>query len=190
VPADVALTLRSPAYLDQINLIDDLSQLVPRDWSVVFKEHPALVGAISANLITRMLRNRPNVKILDPGINNFEVMKAAELIMTVNSKTGAEALMLQKPVIVLGDAFYRSSTLVTPIGELAALRELIATDKYRRSITEEDALRYFEDIWQASVPGEIYDVSPENIHQFSTSLNKSIVHELCRVESAGPHTPD
>jgi hypothetical protein len=174
VPADVALTLRSPTYLDQVRLIDQIAQTVPRDWGVVFKEHPALVGAVSADAITRMLRNRPNVAILDPGINNFEVLKAAELVVTVNSKTGAEALMFQKPVVVLGDAFYRSCSLVTSLGTIAALRGLLAVGKYRRSITEEDSRRYFQDVWQASLPGEIYDVDPANVEQFSTSLNLGI----------------
>jgi hypothetical protein len=175
VPADVALTLRSPAYLDQVRLIDEIAQQVPLDWSVVFKEHPALVGAVSAGAIVRMIRGRRNVVILDPQINNFEVLKAAEVVVTVNSKTGAEALMFQKPVVVLGDAFYRSCSLVNPVRELAGLGELIGTGGYRRIIREEDACRYFQDVWQASFPGEIYDLVLENIDQFSESLSLATI---------------
>lgn len=174
VPADIALTLRSPTYLDQMRLIDEVAKLVPKDWSIVVKEHPAQVGAMPANKLVNMLKKRSNVIILDPSINNFEILKEAELVLTVNSKAGVEALLFQRPVVVLGDAFYQSCSLVTSIGELAALSVLIAAGEYRKPYTHEDTLRYFQDIWQASQPGEIYDVAPANIEQFAHSLNSAI----------------
>src|SRR5205807_3022317 len=48
VPADMALTLRSPEYLDQVATIDFLLRTIPDTHVLVVKEHPAQIGAIPA----------------------------------------------------------------------------------------------------------------------------------------------
>lgn len=175
VPADMALTLRSPRFLDQVALLDRLATLVPEGCGVVLKEHPALVGAIPASRILALLAARPNVRLLDPGINNYEAMRAAAAIVTVNSKSGAEALLIGKPVVVLGDAFYRPSTLVHPV-TLDTLPEVL-----RRVLDGElpgpaaDAVRgYFQDVWEASWPGELYDASADNVARFRDSVLRAL----------------
>ena len=48
VPGDMALTLRSPQFLDQLGLIDYLLRNPPNGYKLAIKEHPAVVGAIDA----------------------------------------------------------------------------------------------------------------------------------------------
>jgi len=171
VPADVALTLRSPEWLDQYALIDCLCRSVPPGYRVAIKEHPALVGALSVGRLRELLRRHDNLVLLDPSLNNYEVLERAAAVVTVNSKAGAEALLKGRPVLVLGDAFYRDCSLVRRADRWPWLPEAVTgllRDPPR--VPEEDVPRYFQDVWNASRPGEIYDASTQNIREFVRSM--------------------
>lgn len=167
VPADFALTIRSPEYLDQLSLIDFLCRVAPIGRKVVIKEHPALIGALPAGRMSELLRRHDNLVLLSPGINNHVVLRQAEAVVTVNSKAGAEALLYQRPVIALGDSFYRDSGLVTVVD---ALKDLPTRLYSKMLIQEEDVNRFLQDVWSASVPGELYDLREANVAEFAGSL--------------------
>ncbi|WP_411037477.1 capsule biosynthesis protein [Shinella sp. BYT-45] len=167
VPADFALTIRSPEYLDQLSLIDFLCRVAPIGRKVVVKEHPALIGALPAGRMSGLLRRHDNLVLLSPAINNHSVLRQAEAVVTVNSKAGAEALLYRRPVLALGDSFYRDSGLVTAID---ALRDLPARLSDAVPPSEEEVNRFLQDVWSASVPGELYDVQERNVAEFAGSL--------------------
>lgn len=56
VPNDVALTVRSPEYLDQLGLIYYISRNLPLGYKIVTKEHPAMLGDIDRSRVTTMLK--------------------------------------------------------------------------------------------------------------------------------------
>jgi hypothetical protein len=169
VPADFALTVRSPEYLDQLSLIDYLCRVAPVGHNVVIKEHPALVGSLSSSRVDALMARHDNLLLLRPTINNHRVLEQAEKVVTVNSKAGAEALLYGKPVIVLGDAFYRASEQVTAIDALRDVRNALNT----ASVTDIGQTGiFFENVWRATWPGELYDLTPENITTFAASLTK------------------
>ncbi len=171
VPADVALTLRSPEYLDQLALIDFIARSVPYPWKVVVKEHPALVGAVDYRRVRQLLSRRDNVLLINPGTNNYEVIRHAGAVITVNSKSGAEALLLGTPTIVLGDAFYRGCRQVLPVDRLHDLPDILARVLRAPGNPDPAAVRaYFTDVWTQSFPGELYDTTPHNVAQVSASL--------------------
>lgn len=171
VPADVALTIRAPQYVDQYALIDFIARAVPGTHEVLIKEHPALVGAVNRSRILELLAARDNVRLLDPGINNYEVLRRADAVVTVNSKSGAEALLLGRPVLVLGDAFYASCELTRRIDSLGALPGALAETIDRPLNIDVDAIeRYFQDVWDASSPGELYVLEAANVTVFVRSL--------------------
>jgi hypothetical protein len=173
VPADVAITLRSPQYLDQYALIDYLCRVTPSPYKVAIKEHPALIGALDYGRLRALLAARDNLVLIDAAINNYRILKAARAVVTINSKSGAEALLLGKPVLVLGDAFYRPCALVTAIDRLQDLEpQLRATLASTGAIEQADVLRYFQDVWDHTLPGELYQAEPENIARFARSLTQ------------------
>jgi hypothetical protein len=177
VPADMALTLRSPAHLDQLALVDYIARSVPATHTVAIKEHPAMIGALPADRLLTLLRRYDNVALLPPSTNNFRVLAAADAVVSVNSKSGAEALMLGKRVLVLGDAFYRDSPLVTHVERLQDLPSLIEQSLRVPSRAADPALvkRYFEAVWRCSVPGELYVDTPENVTAFVDGIESVIV---------------
>ena len=171
VPADFALTVRSPEYLDQYALIDYLCRVAPLGYHVMIKEHPALVGAVSPARISDLLARHDNFKVLSPALNNHEVLAGADVVVTVNSKSGAEALLHGTPVVVLGNAFYEDCPLVQRVARLACLQDALsrALDP-AAAYDSESALAFFQAVWDASCPGELYDLTPANVDVFAASL--------------------
>jgi hypothetical protein len=170
VPADVALTLRAPEYYDQFALLDYLARTIPPGYRLVVKEHPALVGAISPARVAALMRDHDNFTLLRPTLNNHDVMRQAALIVTVNSKSGAEALMLNRPVVALGDSFYRNSALVNRADDLATLDQAIRAALARPRHPPAEIGRFFQAVWDTSCPGEISDDAPANCETFAHSL--------------------
>lgn len=168
VPADFALTLRSPAYLDQYSLIDYICRSVPLNYKLVIKEHPALIGAINPVKLYLLLRRHDNLIILTPQINNHEVIKNSKIIISVNSKAGAEAMLYKKNVIVLGDALYCDSPLALNLGNnnLSKLISFALNNKIDNKLIG----NFFQSLWDSSNEGELYVISKENIKNFSISL--------------------
>jgi hypothetical protein len=166
VPMDVALTLRSPHCLDQYHLIDLLCRSIPFGFKVVVKEHPAMVGVLSLSRMRDLLKKHENLILLNPRINNYEVLAGSELIVTVNSKSGAEALCLEKKVVVLGDAFYSHSPLVRHSTDLGSLQEIVAEELKKQAPKVDQIRRYFQSVWSVSSPGEIYSLDERNILEF------------------------
>ncbi len=171
VPGDMALTLRSPEYLDQLALIEQILRLTPAGFDVVVKEHPAMIGACDGGRLIEMGRRYPQLKILPPTTNNYEVIKASRLVVSINSKSGMEALLLGKPIIVLGDAFYTSCPLVRRAENYLSLKDTVATLLRSYQAPQEEVLiGYLCRVWEASAAGELYVTDAGKISEFCDSL--------------------
>ncbi len=180
VPADMALTLRSPEYLDQVATIDFLLRTLPDTHVLVVKEHPAQIGAIPAGRLFELARRFDNFVLLPPQTNNYAVLGRADAIVSVNSKSGAEAVLLGKPVVVMGDAFYRSCPLVFAVDRLPMFRSACARRCAAPAFDPAKAAPYFETAWRKSFPGELYIDNPRQLDTFAASLLSAI---------AGPPPP-
>lgn len=176
VPDDVALTLRAPEYYDQCALADYIARTIPAGTLLCLKEHPARVGALDRSRMCQLLKKNDNIRLLDSAINNYKVFDACLGVVTVNSKSGAEAAAVGKPVACLGDAFYRESPIVTTIDKLSELElfftAVVSGDNCGQDM--DDIHRYFEAVWESSYPGELYDLDPDNLKIFTKSLLESV----------------
>jgi Capsule polysaccharide biosynthesis protein len=174
VPADMALTLRSPEYLDQIATIDFLLRTIPDTHLLVVKEHPAQIGAISCGRLFELARRFDNFVLLAPQTNNYAVLGRSDAVISVNSKSGAEALLLGKPVVVMGDAFYRSCPLVFAADRLNDVPQRLRDALKAPPFNPAAAAPYFETAWRKSVAGELYVDSPQQLDVFTSTLASAI----------------
>ncbi len=92
-----------------------LPLLCKKDYVCLIKEHPASnlrKGSENANFEAKLYAlNFENVVWLthkDKNIENSTLFQLADVVITVNSSSGFEALFYDKPVIVLGDAVYKA----------------------------------------------------------------------------------
>lgn len=176
VPGDMALTLRSPQFLDQVALVDYICRLAPPDVTVAVKEHPAMIGAMGAEPLLRLKRRYDRFHIIPPATNNFEVLKRASAVVTVNSKSGAEAGLLGQRVLVLGDAFYRNAPFSHPVEALTNLESALVRllDGKDPPPTRDRTFKYFAALWDNTYPGELYVAEPANVARFTRSVLEAL----------------
>jgi hypothetical protein len=176
VPLDFQLTVRSKEWLDQIALLEQVSNFLPPGFDLWIKEHPAAIGAYSIRELDKLL-NSPNVKIIHPLENSFSIIHNATAVITINSKVGAEALMQGKPLFVLGQAFYRNHGISYDISSISELEKKL-TDFLKNKSNLRPSNKKIQDflnaVWTKSLPGELYVNTPENINKFASSLIKAL----------------
>ena len=108
--------------------------------------------------------------------NSSQVLKKTDLVVSINSKSGAEALLLNKQVIVLGDAFYTQCPLIQYVENLKDLPQAIANNLGGRRIvrTQEAIQRYFAKVWEHTVAGELYVVDDHSVNNFTQGMLEAL----------------
>ncbi len=130
-----------------------------------------MIGAIDAHRLIELLERYDNLFLISPSVNNYQVLRACDALVSVNSKSGAEALSLGKPVIVLGDGFYVDAPFVDRVKSISELpARLSAVLLENRTMDPNVVKRYFEGVWRRSLPGELYMADPGNVTQFTASM--------------------
>ncbi len=172
VPGDMALTLRTPHLLDQLSLVDQICRSVPATHCVAIKEHPAMVGAVDAKRLLALQRRYDNLVLLPPSTNNYDVLRRCDLVVSINSKSGAEGALIGKPVIVLGDAFYTNSPIARTLERVQDLPVVLAEVLSSEAAGPAPAAveRFLAAVWVRSHPGELYVADAGNVAQFGQSL--------------------
>lgn len=85
-----------------IDAVARAAEHLPAGWRVVFREHPSdKVG--NAAQLSRVVGPRVTV---DNTTDTFELVRRSQGVVTVNSSVGLQALLLGRPVLVLGRANY------------------------------------------------------------------------------------
>jgi hypothetical protein len=174
VPGDAALTIRSTEYLDQITLIEYLSSRIPSEYKLAIKEHPAQIGATNRIRLKKALKQFDNIVLISPEINNYEVISKAKFLITINSKSGAEALLLNKHVIVLGDAFYKDSPLVHKVEKINEVEKAITLALNAEDYTNDHIYGYFQTVWNKTYDGELYVDNSRDIETIALSINNNL----------------
>jgi capsule polysaccharide modification protein KpsS len=102
--------------------------------ALIFKEHPMDVGKVNYDDFYEKYKNDDSIIFLKQG-NTNKIIEKSNLVITINSTVGIEALEMHKKVICLGRAFYaikdiakksNQITLANDIGEI--LNKEIDTD--------------------------------------------------------------
>ncbi len=96
--------LYAPYQTNQLAVIESLSKSLPLGMDLVVKEHPAMMGRRPSGFY-RALSRIPKVILVSAHERPFELIRRAALTCVITGTAGWEAMMLQKPVIVLGENF-------------------------------------------------------------------------------------
>tara|TARA_Y100000741_G_scaffold247199_1_gene189874 strand:+ start:10976 stop:12334 length:1359 start_codon:yes stop_codon:yes gene_type:complete len=167
VPNDYALTIRSSNYQDQLDFINKISKFFYPE-KVFIKEHPARIGSISYKSIKKLLKNNDNLRILNPMINNYEVIKKCKFLITINSKAGYEGILLKKHIFSFGDSYYKKSNLVKYCENIEDIHS--SKEYLNKKIYEKEIINFFNNIKTKSFKGSLYDLNFDNINHFKKSI--------------------
>ncbi len=125
VSYDTQIIHHSPWIPDMYALFDLVMRVAKETGRhFVLKEHPS--DRVSDY---RTLHERTNDKVVFSDENTQKLIENAEAVMTINSTVGIEGLLLGKPVIVLGEAFFAIDGIAHIISDADALLKLLASAK-------------------------------------------------------------
>ncbi|AHI30165.1 hypothetical protein AU14_13745 [Marinobacter similis] len=100
-------------YAPQINAVKALRDALPEATELVVKEHPSMFMLKSKRSFRhpdfyRILASMRGVALVDERMASFDLIDESEAVVTLTGTVGFEALCRGTPVIVMGDAAYRS----------------------------------------------------------------------------------
>ena len=154
---EIALNLFAPIYTNQINLIQQIARSLPIDFKLYVKEHPHMVGFRTRAYYKELLKI-PNIKIIDPSITSFDLIKHAKLISVITSTTGMEAIFLKKPVIVFGNVFYNSLSMVKKCHDFEKLPYLVKEQLENFRYDEKELINFISAILEDSIKVNIFNL--------------------------------
>lgn len=118
---DSQITIRGEVFRDQSWIIEHLLNSVPYGVELWVKPHPAAAGQVQVSRLLALRSRHPQLRIIRPTVHAHAVIQACDAVVTVNSTTGFEALMFQRPVVTLGESLYRGAGLTTDVEDLSEL---------------------------------------------------------------------
>lgn len=104
---EAQIASREP-FLDQLGLAKQIASSLPSGTFLYVKAHPHWKNADQGISAVRELKKEKNIRIIRPEANTIQLIKNSLGVIVINSTVGYEALVLGKPVIVIGHEIYRT----------------------------------------------------------------------------------
>tara|TARA_B110000014_G_scaffold264415_1_gene265779 strand:- start:90 stop:1589 length:1500 start_codon:yes stop_codon:yes gene_type:complete len=120
------LLIQSPFLTNQISVITNISKVLPVNYQLYVKEHPAMRsnGWRSVDYYSN-LQNLPNVTLIHPSVNSKELIEKCSLVVTIAGDTALEAAFFNKPSIVFTNTDFSVLPFVFHVEDFKNLKETI-----------------------------------------------------------------
>lgn len=92
-------------YLNQIEVIRNISLSIPVGMTLLVKEHPMMLGRRSRKYYKKIL-DIPNVLLVEMSVPSEKVLEHAKLVVVLRGAIGLESVIRQKPVVSLGKSMF------------------------------------------------------------------------------------
>lgn len=149
--------VKASYYVDECNLIEQVSKSLPIGWKLYVKEHQAMLGERGFDFYKKVAQLH-NVRVVQ--INYYKDPKPwimnAKGVITITGTAAYEAALLGKKSIVFGDVPFTLIDGITKINSFDELPEAI------RNFGEVDSLHsaaaYIEAVKRAGAPVKIFEL--------------------------------
>ncbi len=149
--------LTQEPFVDQIELIKNISKVLPSDIKLYVRPHPHWFASdIPVKRLKEILK-LPNVRFISYKANIYKLIQNSLGVFTINSTTGIEALILGKPVITFGHEFYAIEGITTVIRDFWDLPDAVFKIIEGSNYTWDNNIvkRYIYNYYKSTVPIEI-----------------------------------
>lgn len=184
---DAQITFREP-LTNQYELIYHISRALPSGYLLYVKPHPHYLGTDTSFKELYNISKLGNVKIILPSLSPINLIKKSQAIITINSTTGFEALIMNRPVITFGHDFYCKNDLTYVIRDINELSNTISMclDCNNNKCSDQNFASqvYNNTIWISTL-GEKYPA-----FTLSDQDGKSIAFALNKILDKYPQTSD
>ena len=100
-------------YQDQLLILDIISEAIPEDWVIYYKEHPSqfMVGSKGSSCRSRhyyeKIAGYRNVKIISSGEDTFKLIDGAQAVVTPAGTVGWESIVRGIPALIFSPVWYQ-----------------------------------------------------------------------------------
>ena len=154
---EVSMLVHSKPYLNQIDVIRNVSSNIPVGMKLVVKEHPSSVGKRPLSYYQKLL-DIPNVRLADPKLPAGLLVDNSRLVATIQGSVGWEAILRKKPVVIFGQATYEflPSSMLRRVRDLENLGNEVADLMQNYEYQEEAVTAFVAAAMSQSVPIDFY----------------------------------
>ena len=160
-------------FYNQVEFVTNIARSLPADISIVVKENPRTVGGLHRpKSYYKDLVRHPNITFLHHKVDAHELIVKSLAVVTLTGTVGIEALMMDKPVIVVGNIFYRFFDRVysvSSVHEVLEKIELVNNGVYQTFESEDEkhlfGLKVLKSFYDATFVGQMYNGYSPDIHR-------------------------
>ena len=171
---DFSITIRANKYFDQLKLLNSIIKIMPKNSFLLIKEHPVSAGLINYKEIKDFLNKNKNVILIDPYINIHQFLSKIDLLVTINSKAGFEAILDNINSVCLKDSFYKEYLQSLKLNYLSKKNLNYLLNK---KINYIEIKHFINSYINNLMSGELYNLNTKNLRIFASSLHK-LINEL------------
>ncbi len=111
---EASTSVGSPLFVNQFEVIKNLSYCLKDDEYLVVKEHVSNIGYPSIDFY-ESIKSLPNVVLINPSANTKKLIRGSNGVVTLTSTVGFEAVLLGIRTVTFGDVFYNRHALCRKI---------------------------------------------------------------------------
>jgi hypothetical protein len=172
--------VKAPFYINELNIIEQVSKSLPIGWKLYVKEHQAMLGERSFSFY-KSVKKIPNVKLVK--FNYYDDPKPwiekAKGVITISGTGAYEAALLGKKSLVFGDvpfnliesiyrvnSFEQLPSLISSFGLVDNIKSCAAYIAAIKSVGKEINLKYLMAEGEAIINGDC-----KMSHQFDDQID-------------------
>ena len=161
----------SPYYSNMPEIIKDIQRAINQfnNIHLIVKPHPE-----DSNRLNELRSLTTNTTHILDDVKLYSLLELADLVITVNSTVGLEALVFRKPVIVLGKAMYSEKGFTYDLLDRRVLPKLIEVAFKKHTFNEKEFYRFLVHLLE----NKLFSLDTD---QDSWNSRKSIVNNLVAI---------
>ncbi len=106
VEPEATTMVLSERFSNQLAFIELLAKNMPMGFRLLVKEHQPMIGKRPSWFYER-IRGFPNTHLISPFADSYQLIKSSRLVCVLSGTAGWEAMMLGRPVLIVGDSQYQ-----------------------------------------------------------------------------------
>ena len=178
---DAQIIVNNPEYYDQVSLLEFISKCLPYDYELWVKSHPNAPGSITMSDTHRLMKNK-NIRLINPKLNSYDLIKGSEGVIVINSTVGLESALLGKKPIVLGNPFYSMEGITINVKNLNDMSQVIRDSVKNNKVYNEVLKSFISRYLHSCKKGHILfykkyfnkTINENNIKMVCETINKKI----------------
>jgi hypothetical protein len=178
---EAALFYMAEFFDNQLANIENFAKCLRHNEILIVKEHPQQPGVLLQSKFRSLKKRVPNLVFLPAEYSTYHLLKRSKLILTLGSTAGIEALILGKPVVVLGKVFYDQYEGVNALTNFDELKNFIRSESNWKFPDNKSLLHFLAQIIHYSNLGNPFPhdslYSKENISAITNAIELELMKE-------------